>query len=283
MAKNHLNKEQFLHLLKIVEESINVFNRRHNSSTYDLKVKYLIKGGASIMAQAIRAGKSIDLITFDIDVAPIFLPFEGTTFQDTEYEIRAKELNVVLYEEIKRRFRGESKLDDRGGLQTMQIQHEGNWLDIIDFSYIDPNDDASTLVKAIGVYYGSYKEFVYSFFKTVEIYAPPALEICVVKFGLERLKRNLELIVERRERVKKFNERIKRLKLMLTPGIPEEDRNGIQASIAQLERFSASAARLSTPEFKERIKDKGQRYLLKYKILHGLLEGRVDAKCIMTR
>lgn len=274
-----LTKEVFSKTMKVVEECINTFNIRHMTQLNRTTVKYIIKGGASIMAQIIKSGKDIDLITYDIDIAPMFLPRIGTEFTDGEYETRAKQYNRELYEMIKIKISNKTKLDDHGGLQTMQIFHK-KWMDIVDFSFPDPSDEGSTFIQAINVHYEhGLTEFIVSFFKNPTIFCPPALEICIVTFGLKRIKGNLERIVEREKRISLMKNTVDQINLQNQDSdIPEEIKKQNLEQIGHYGKMIKQAQRFVTEEYKEVIKDKARRYIIKYTLLKQLLTN-VNVKC----
>jgi|SaaInlStandDraft_4_1057021.scaffolds.fasta_scaffold09975_3 hypothetical protein len=173
----------------IVATKISEFNARNVNS-----VKFIIKGGASIEHHVSTAGIPHDQFTYDIDIAPIFIPANYN--YDSTYISTAHSFCNTLFDNI-------SSAVPRGliiykhehnGLITMQAKTRSSpdFVDVIDFSYVMPHDEGVMFTRAIYNYYASYEDFVRQYMLLDTIFSPVNIEICVVLYGLETYKGHLE-------------------------------------------------------------------------------------------
>jgi hypothetical protein len=185
ISRDFLFNYTYPHVIEIVDR----INHPHFPSL--MGHKFIIKGGASVKHHLDMNGIFSGGITFDIDIAPLFLPQDGYTYSsDPTYVQNAVTYNTELYGSIEKKLNHQARVDglnlyfnmkSHNGLITMQIKiNDSQYYDIIDFSYIDPSDDASTFVNAILKLHGSLEHFVTSF---DGIFSDVQTELCVAMFG----------------------------------------------------------------------------------------------------
>jgi len=265
----------------IVATKITEFNY-----TYANTVNFIIKGGASIDYHITQAGIAHEQFTYDIDVAPLFLPTEGHTYRDDEmYVTNAKAYCNELYDGITTVIPEGFEIfkRDSNGLITMQAKFgEHDFIDIIDLSYIDPDDEGTMFVKSIAKYYPTYRDFVSEFMTLDTIFSPINIEICVVMYGVKLSQSHLEQIPTWQHRVVEFTKLRDEENTMFTNletifgNDPEETELHTQ-KIESFDRMIASYTRQLSEEFIGKIKSKIERYRTKGGLLVSI--GGDTAKC----
>ena len=243
---------------------------------YAGRVNFIIKGGASIEHHITQAGIAHEQFTYDIDVAPLFLPVEGHTYRNDEtYIPNAKAYCDTLYAGIAAVIPDGFSIARRdvNGLLTMQAKvGESDFMDIIDFSYIDPDDEDTMFVRSIAKYYPIYRDFVIDFINQDTIFSPINIEICVVVYGVKMSQSHLDQIPAWRERVERFtalreeeNRNFAELEELF--GVDQEETEIHTAKISGFDQMIASYTRQLSEEFIGKIQNKIERYRVKGELL----------------
>lgn len=265
----------------IVAAKITEFN-----AAYAGTVKFIIKGGASIDHHITTAGIAHEQFTYDIDVAPLFLPVEGQTYRtDETYIPTAQGYCNTLYDGIAAVIPEGFEIEkfEHNGLLTMKAKvGESDFYDIIDFSYVNPDDEDTMFVKAIKKYYPMYRDFIADFMAQDTIFSPTTIEICVVMYGLQTSQGHLDRVPQWREMLAYFtktrdDEDAEFRDMDEIFGHDDEETAAHAEKIEGYNRMIAGYTRQLTPEFIGKIENKIARYKIKGELLSRI--GGDVSKC----
>lgn len=177
------------YIFPIVTETVHMINLSQG------EVKYIIKGGASIKYHLNGLGINTDGLTYDIDMAPIFF-YDGN---EELYLTKALEFNEKMCQALMETLEGRVTRDG-GNIKFMNNKYNNlisisvsinnsEYIEMIDISYIDPIDGASTFMKSVEKIRRNYNFFAKHFHKMYSenissMFSTPQLEMCVALYGL---------------------------------------------------------------------------------------------------